>query len=55
MLLSTIEDLMQIAKTNKQNADDGEVARHWAVVYTELEKIAAYLEKYLVEKVEENA
>lgn len=55
MLLSTIEDLMQMAKTNKQNADDAETARHWAVVYTDLEHTAAYVEKYLVEKVEESA
>ena len=48
MELSILEDLMQLAKTRKQNADDGEEARHWAVVYTELEKIAAYVKTYLV-------
>lgn len=48
MMVSTLEDLMQMAKTNKQNADDGEEARHWAVVYTELEKTLAYLKTYLV-------
>jgi hypothetical protein len=48
MMLSALEDMMQMAKTNKQNADDGEDARHWAVVYTELEKVVAYLKTYLV-------
>jgi hypothetical protein len=48
MMISTVEDLMQMAKTKKQNSDDGEDARHWAVVYTELEKVLAYLKTYLV-------
>ena len=50
MVISTVEDLMQMAKTNKQNADDAETARHWAVVYTDLEHILAYLKTYLVEE-----
>lgn len=49
LMVSTLEDMMQMAKTNKQNADDGEAARHWAVVYTELEKTVAYLKVYLSE------
>jgi hypothetical protein len=49
IMISTLEDMMQMAKTKKQNADDGEEARHWAVVYTELEKIVAYLKVYLSE------
>lgn len=49
MMLSTLEDLLQIAKTKKQSADDGETARHWAVVYIELEKVIAYLKTYLIE------
>ena len=53
MVLSTLEDLMQIAKTKKQNAEDSEEARHWAVVYTELEKIAAYVQVHLPRKTSE--
>lgn len=50
MVLSTIEDLMQLAKTKKQTVDDSEEARHWAVIYTDLEKVAVYIEKYLTPK-----
>lgn len=49
MMISTLEDMVQMAKTKKQNADDAEDARHWAVVYTELEKVVAYLKTYLSE------
>jgi hypothetical protein len=48
MLVSTLEDLLQIVKTNKQNADDSEQARHWAIVYTELETVLARVKTYLV-------
>lgn len=50
MLLSTIEDLLQVLKTKKQNADDSETARHYAVAYTDLEKVYAYLKTYLSEE-----
>jgi hypothetical protein len=50
IMISTIEDLMQMAKTKKQNADDGERARHWAVVYTKLEDAVAHLKTYLSEE-----
>lgn len=50
MFLSTLEDLLQMAKTNKQNADDSEEARHWAIVYTELEKVRALVKTYLSEE-----
>lgn len=52
MMIISLEGLMQLAKNKKQNADDGEEARHWAVVYTELEKIVAYLKVYLSPKEE---
>lgn len=45
-----LEKLMQEAKNRKQSADDGETARHWAVVYTELEKVYAYVKVNLKEE-----
>lgn len=50
MFLSSLEDLLQMAKTSKQNADDSEDARHWAIVYTELEKVLALVKTYLVKE-----
>lgn len=50
MIVSALEGLMQTVKNKKQNSDDGESARHWAVVYTDLEHIVAYLKTYLSEK-----
>lgn len=49
MVLLSLEGLLQLVKNRKQNADDSEVARHWATVYTELEKIVAYMKVYLSE------
>jgi hypothetical protein len=45
-----LEDLLQLMKNKKQTADDSEDARHWAVAYTELEKVVAYIKTYLVEE-----
>ena len=50
MILSLLEDLLQMMKTKKQTSDDSEAARHWAVAYTELEKVVAYIKTYLVEE-----
>lgn len=50
IIISTLEDLLQLAKTNKLSADDGEKARHWATVYTELEGTLARIKTYLVEE-----
>lgn len=38
-----LEELIQWALDNKNSADDGELARKWAIVRTELEKIHAYV------------
>jgi len=38
-----LEELIQRALDNKNAADDGELARKWAIVRTELEKIHAYV------------
>lgn len=35
--------LVQEALDKKNNADDGELARRWAIVRTELEKVHAYV------------
>lgn len=50
LFLSTIEKLKQKAKEGKSSADDGEDARHWAVVYTELEKVSAYVQSYILKE-----
>lgn len=43
----TVLALMQDAKDHKVSASNAEEARHWAVVYTDLEHIAAYVHIYL--------
>lgn len=52
MIVILLEELLQLMKNKKQNADDSEDARHWAIAYTELEKIVAYIKTYLVEESE---
>ncbi len=47
MLVSTLEDLMQMLHTRKQNSDDDIEKRHISVAYTELEKTKAYIQTYL--------
>lgn len=49
LMVQMLEDLMQMAKTKKQTVDDGETARHWAVVYTKIEDSVAHLKTYLSE------
>ena len=44
-----LDRLKQEAKDRKVSSDDGEVARRWAIVYTELEKVSAYVHTYLEE------
>ena len=44
-----LEEVLQSVTTAKQEADDGEVARRWAIVKTELEKVLAFTQYYLVE------
>ncbi len=43
MFSDKLEELVQEAFTKKQDADDGEQARKWAIVRTELEKIRTYV------------
>lgn len=47
ILVSTIEDMMQMLHTKKQNSDDDVEKRHINVAYTELEKTKAYIQTYL--------
>ena len=45
-----LEEILQSVKTAKQEADDGEEARHWAILYTDLEKALGFTQFYLVER-----
>ena len=49
--LEKLESLLQEAKTNKQNSG-GDNARYWAIVVTDLEKILAFVNQYLVKESE---
>ena len=43
-----LQNLLEKAKENKEQNPKGEKTRHWAVVYTELEKVIAYVRTYLL-------
>ncbi len=45
-----LEELLQSVTTAKQEADDGEEARNWAILRTDLQKALAFTQFYLVEK-----
>lgn len=45
-----VSKLMQEAKDRKTSADDGETARNWAIVYTELQKVYGFVREYLPEE-----
>ena len=45
--LAELSNIMKTAETNKNKEPKSAKTRHWAVVYTELEKTLAYAEKYL--------
>lgn len=47
-----LENLVQSALDNKNNSDDAEKARRWAIVRTELEKVLGYVKNYLPEEAE---
>ena len=44
--------LIQDANDRKISADDGEKARNWAIVRTELQKVRAFVNEYLSEEEE---
>lgn len=53
MFREKMQELMWDAKTNKELASEQDgaiVARHWAVLHTELEKVLAYYIAYLEPK-----
>lgn len=53
MIASTLLDLMQMLHTKKQDDSlDATEKRHISVVYTEIEKIVAYVQTYLVKESE---
>ncbi len=54
VVVGSLERLMQLAKNEKQNVDDGEISRHWAVLYTELEKMLGYYKTFLESKESES-
>lgn len=52
MVVSTIEDLMQMLHTKKIDSDDDTEKRHIAVAYTDMEKVKSYIQTYLVKESE---
>ena len=53
ILISALEDIMQMIKTTKQQeGTDAETARHLAVAYTLLEYAYSYIQTYLVKESE---
>lgn len=50
LMVSGLEDFMQMLHTKRQNSDDDTEKRHISVVYTEIEKVKAYIETYLIPK-----
>lgn len=45
---SELQSLLNQARINKENASTSDVARNWAIVITDLEKVFAYVEFYIV-------
>ena len=52
LIVSGIEDQMQMLTTKKLNSDDDIEKRHISVAYTELEKVKAYIQTFLVKESE---
>ncbi len=52
LVISTLEDMMQMLYTKKMESDDDTEKRHIAVAYTDLEKIKSYIQTYLVKESE---
>ena len=52
MFSDKLEELVQEALNKKNSSDDGEQARKWATVRTELEKITAYIVSIELEEVQ---
>jgi hypothetical protein len=42
-----LQNLIQYALDKKNSADDSDVARRWAIVRTELEKVLGYVNNFL--------
>lgn len=52
LIVNGIEDQMQMLTTKKLNSDDDIEKRHISVAYTELEKVKAYIQTFLVKESE---
>lgn len=53
VIVSTLEDIMQMLHTKKQDDSlSGDEKRKISVTYTEVEKVKAYVETYLVKESE---
>lgn len=50
MVVSTLEDMMQMLHTKKTESDDDTEKRHISIAYTEIEKVKAYIETYLAKE-----
>lgn len=49
--IDLLKTLLEQAKEMKSQEPKNDKTRHWAVVYTELEKVSAYVQTYLAENV----
>ncbi len=50
LIVSNLEDNMQMLHTKKLNSDDDIEKRAISVAYTEMEKLKAYIQVYLVKQ-----
>lgn len=50
MVVSTLEDMMQILHTRRTESDDDTEKRHISVAYTLIEQVKAYIQTYLVKE-----
>ena len=48
--LNLLNDALRALRGNKQSVKDPQEARYWAVTVTELEKVVAYFETYVVDE-----
>lgn len=50
MVVSTLEDMMQMLHTKRTESDDNDEKRKISIAYTEIEKAKAYIQTYLVKE-----
>lgn len=49
-VLELLDEALEKAQEQKSQSEKNIKTRHWAVVYTELEKVSAYVQTYLEDK-----